>query len=380
MTMPSPDKKSSAADTVSVRPLSSAEKPVRRPFPGPSNADVSLRVAIDRAAYADLVAYAKESLDAEVCGVLVGQICEDGAGTFVHVEALIRGNAATKGATHVTFTQATWDAIHQSLERDHPKRRIVGWYHTHPGFGVEFSEMDLFIQRNFFPGRTQIALVTDPMSGAVAILSNVEGGVACLPRYWVDGRELTGVVPPAAAAAASIAPNAGGGAASLPADSIKSLEARVGQLIQANDELRALFHRIVLMVGVCLCLGIITVVGYVVYKQYTSDLEPPRVNSFIPIPVKVGEKTVLLGVGVVEWQVPDELNALMIDLAERDRERAAAEAALSAAKVGKTPVGKKADSAPAALPPPPAAETSAQPPASSAHDAPPPSTSAEPSK
>ena len=39
-----------------------------------------------------------------------------------------------------------------SLEREHPGLKIVGWYHTHPGFGVEFSEMDLFIQRIFLPG------------------------------------------------------------------------------------------------------------------------------------------------------------------------------------------------------------------------------------
>ena len=67
------------------------------------------------------------------------------------VEATIRGDAARKGPTHVTFTQETWTQIHKDKDERHPKRQIVGWYHTHPGFGVEFSEMDLFVQRNFFP-------------------------------------------------------------------------------------------------------------------------------------------------------------------------------------------------------------------------------------
>lgn len=321
--MPNPDKRAPASGSLTVRPLSSEAKPVRRDFPGPRQADAPLRVAIDRAAYADLIAYAKSSLDAEVCGVLVGQVCEDAAGVFVHVEALIRGNSAAQAATHVTFTQATWDAIHQTLEREHPKRRIVGWYHTHPGFGVEFSEMDLFIQRNFFPGPTQIALVTDPMSGAVAILTNIQGEISYLPRFWVDGREQTGVRPTGASSSANPEPAASAPAASP--DAIKNLESRIGQLIQANDELRALFHRVILTVGLAACLGIIATAGYVIYRQYAAPLEPPRLNSFAPVPVRIGDKTVLLGVGVVEWQIPKELDALMLDLAEQDRARAAAD-------------------------------------------------------
>jgi len=134
-----------AAKSVSVRDMPGAEKPMRRTFPGPRNADAKLRVAVERSAYAELVAHAKSSLKAEVCGVLAGHVCQDDEGVFVGVEAVIPGASASEGSVHVTFTQETWNAIHTSLERDHPKLKIVGWYHTHPGFGVEFSEMDLFI-------------------------------------------------------------------------------------------------------------------------------------------------------------------------------------------------------------------------------------------
>jgi proteasome lid subunit RPN8/RPN11 len=40
----------------------------------------------------------------------------------------------------------------------------VGWYHTHPGFGIFLSNMDLFIHRNFFPQKWHIALVLDPVN------------------------------------------------------------------------------------------------------------------------------------------------------------------------------------------------------------------------
>src|SRR5579872_6162026 len=137
----------------------------RRAFPGPAGATERLRIAMTRQSYADLTAHAKESLNAEICGVLVGELCEDDAGPFVSVEETIRGASAREASTHVTFTQETWTQIHTEKERKHPKRQIVGWYHTHPGFGVEFSEMDIFIQRNFFSGAGQIAFVTDPLGG-----------------------------------------------------------------------------------------------------------------------------------------------------------------------------------------------------------------------
>ncbi len=318
--MPSPEKPDPADEKISVRRTVTG-KPVRRLFPGPRGAEAPLRVAIDRRANADLVAHAKESLEAEVCGVLVGQIGEDDEGLFVHVEALIRGNAATQAATHVTFTQATWDAIHQVLERDHPKQRIVGWYHTHPGFGVEFSEMDVFIQRNFFAGPTQIALVTDPTNGAVAIATTTPSGIEYLPRYWIDGREQTAKIPVLAVTAGNGlgAPQSAGDLASV----VKGLEARISQLIESHDDQRKIFQQTLFMIGIVFCVAILGTAAYFIRSQYVSRLEPPRLNSFVPIPVKVGDKTVMLGVGVVEWDVPPELDALLLDLAKRKQEEQA---------------------------------------------------------
>src|SRR5882672_4348919 len=129
---------SDSGSNITLRENSPSEKPQRRNFPGPRGAPSPLRVAIERSAHAELIAHAKESLNAEICGVLAGRVCEDDEGLFVHVEAAIRGTAANQGSTHVTFTHATWNAIHQTMERDHPQLRIVGWYHSHPGFGVEF--------------------------------------------------------------------------------------------------------------------------------------------------------------------------------------------------------------------------------------------------
>jgi proteasome lid subunit RPN8/RPN11 len=100
--------------------------------------------------------------DTEVCGVLVGNVHHDASGPWLYVEHAIEGDHAAGRAAQVTFTAETWAHIQSVMDRDHPDRRILGWYHTHPGFGVFLSDMDVFIQQNFFPEPWQIALVYDP--------------------------------------------------------------------------------------------------------------------------------------------------------------------------------------------------------------------------
>lgn len=104
--------------------------------------------------------HARSSSKAEVCGVLIG--AESGNETFV--EASIPGAKAVQGGTHVTFTQDTWEHIYRIKDRDYPEARIVGWYHSHPGFGVFLSDHDTFIHKNFFSAPRQVAWVYDPHS------------------------------------------------------------------------------------------------------------------------------------------------------------------------------------------------------------------------
>jgi hypothetical protein len=51
------------------------------------------------------------------------------------------------------------------MNSQHPDQTIVGWYHTHPGFGIFLSEMDVFICEHFFNLPWQTAFVFDPHSG-----------------------------------------------------------------------------------------------------------------------------------------------------------------------------------------------------------------------
>ena len=50
-------------------------------------------------------------------------------------------------------------------------RDIVGWYHSHPNFGIFLSDRDCFIQDHFFNGPGQIAYVVDPVNGVEGVFA-----------------------------------------------------------------------------------------------------------------------------------------------------------------------------------------------------------------
>lgn len=104
-------------------------------------------------------------LDVEVGGFLFGRI----EGIDVEVTAAHAALAATSEQTHLTFTHEAWDDALSVLDREFPGQAIVGWYHTHPGFGLFLSDYDLFIQQNFFAAQGQFALVVDPLIGEYAM-------------------------------------------------------------------------------------------------------------------------------------------------------------------------------------------------------------------
>lgn len=129
--------------------------------------------------------HARSSMKTEVCGVLVGSE-KDGI-TFV--EASIQGANSVQAGTHVTFTQDTWEHIYHIKDHDYPDARIVGWYHSHPGFGVFLSDHDTFIHKNFFSAAQQVAWVYDPHSDEEGCFGWADGDLKRLSRIvFVDGK------------------------------------------------------------------------------------------------------------------------------------------------------------------------------------------------
>jgi proteasome lid subunit RPN8/RPN11 len=112
---------------------------------------------------------------AEVGGVFVGDIDATGK---AEVHGMIPALEADAARASVTFTHEAWQSILERQERDFPDSPvIVGWYHSHPGFGIFLSEHDLFIHRNFFREPFQLAYVVDPQDEIEGIFGWRDGEI-----------------------------------------------------------------------------------------------------------------------------------------------------------------------------------------------------------
>jgi proteasome lid subunit RPN8/RPN11 len=147
-------------------------------------APVPLEVAIDSEVLRTIRQHARSSSKTEVCGVLIGQDRD----RRVQIEACIEGENAEGAGAHVTFTQDTWEHIYAVKDKKYPDERIVGWYHSHPGFGIFLSEHDTFIHRNFFSSPGQVAWVYDPHSDEEGCFGWVDGQIERLSRVAVLDR------------------------------------------------------------------------------------------------------------------------------------------------------------------------------------------------
>jgi proteasome lid subunit RPN8/RPN11 len=97
----------------------------------------------------------------EVGGFLVGKI-EGNVTTVTHV---MRAKKTVGKSTNLTFTHDTWTELYKDIEDLKTESVIIGWYHSHPNFGVFLSEHDKFIQNNYFKADGQITTVVDPIRG-----------------------------------------------------------------------------------------------------------------------------------------------------------------------------------------------------------------------
>lgn len=124
-------------------------------------------VLIDEYAFRGAQAHSLTSMTREVAGVLVGPHPEkqpDGRYVVHITDYIVAKHTRMQGAS-VTYTPESWRYVSDVMMARYPEEEavIVGWYHTHPGFGIFLSNMDLFIHHNFFTQKWHLALVLDPV-------------------------------------------------------------------------------------------------------------------------------------------------------------------------------------------------------------------------
>jgi len=109
----------------------------------------------------------KEKL--EVFGYLIGNIYKWNKKNYIVIEEqlfIIGAVHSDKYSTsQIEGTAGKYEKKFQKLKRrkNNEELRIVGWWHSHPGFSCFLSRTDLHTQEFFFPESYQVALVVDPI-------------------------------------------------------------------------------------------------------------------------------------------------------------------------------------------------------------------------
>lgn len=167
--------------------------------------ETRVRVFLTQSALDTMNQHAASEPHHEVGGIMVGSVAHD-VQTFVIVEAAIPGQHMTHTRGSVTFTHDSWAAIYREIDSSHPDKRIVGWYHSHPGFGIFLSEHDLFIHRNFFAAPWQVAFVTDPKARTCGLFTWQNGQIGLYADSQVFTWSLASLGEPVEASTDSLSP------------------------------------------------------------------------------------------------------------------------------------------------------------------------------
>jgi proteasome lid subunit RPN8/RPN11 len=143
---------------------------------GPAIAE-RVPVVVDEPVLMEATAYVSKDCSRESGGVLCGRYGIDMARDFVMVTHFIAAPEAKGGAAHLTFTHDAFAACERKREAIDPDLVIVGWVHSHPGYGIFLSDADQFLHTQFFTLPWQVALVIDPKRNELGFFRDDGGGL-----------------------------------------------------------------------------------------------------------------------------------------------------------------------------------------------------------
>ena len=151
--------------------------------PGPED----LPIFLDRRTAEAIERHALSDTSVELGGILLGKECvDDETGTpFVWVSEALEAKHFENTQASFTYTHDSWEEISRERDRLHPELDIVGWYHTHPDFGIFLSGHDLFIHQHFFTQPLQVAYVVDPIRQTRGFFWWREGALAEVSGYYL---------------------------------------------------------------------------------------------------------------------------------------------------------------------------------------------------
>ncbi|MGQ9897755.1 MAG: Mov34/MPN/PAD-1 family protein [Acidobacteriota bacterium] len=138
----------------------------------------------------------------ECGGLLIGNVYQAEVNgydvMFTAIVDAIPAQEAEAGPTFIEVGATDLLAVTKHLQRLREHRlyvaeadlRIVGWYHTHPGFGVFMSGTDQDTQQQVFGMPWQVAVVYDPLNGEYGLFYGKDS--THLPGWYLFNAQAEG--------------------------------------------------------------------------------------------------------------------------------------------------------------------------------------------
>ena len=134
----------------------------------------------------DIKAFLFSDKERELGGVLLGEVYKDEAGReFVIVDEFVIALFTESNITRLTFTHSSWEYMNNKIDKEYPGKKIIGWFHSHPGHTVFLSGYDKFIHENFFIKNYNVAYVYDPINNDDGFFFMKDGALAKAGCYYV---------------------------------------------------------------------------------------------------------------------------------------------------------------------------------------------------
>ena len=124
-------------------------------------ADCSEKVHVSSLALLKMLKHGRAGVPMEVMGLMLGQFVDDYTINCVDVFAMPQsGTSVSVEAVDPVFQTKMLDMLGQTGRGE----MVVGWYHSHPGFGCWLSSTDINTQSSFEALNSRaVALVVDPI-------------------------------------------------------------------------------------------------------------------------------------------------------------------------------------------------------------------------
>ncbi|OFX17336.1 MAG: hypothetical protein A2Z18_10115 [Armatimonadetes bacterium RBG_16_58_9] len=153
------------------------------------DADVSANpdVRISSRVHRSIERFAEEDRHTECVGLLLGNVSAERGKRVIYISAAIPATSALGSRSSVKITFEAWEEMLRIRDADYPDLRLLGWFHSHAGWGVFMSDPDVFFHRHFFPNPNMVAYVLDPTSARDGFFYWHEGKIGLCPSYGLVG-------------------------------------------------------------------------------------------------------------------------------------------------------------------------------------------------